>query len=141
MVFEWHLSMWQACWSETSSRSRDEVLAITVEATCAASNRAFFGVLKMHRPSVRSVPLLWDGVAWRVCDSDLVDLLPSERRHTRRVWAGTRQRTTDVLARHQEHRALLFIEREPRANNALAAASRVVQMNSTMLLLGRAGAR
>jgi len=47
----------------------------------------------------------------------------------------------DVLARHQEHRALLFIEREPRANNALAAASRVVQMNSTMLLLGRAGAR
>jgi hypothetical protein len=51
------------------------------------------------------------------------------------AWAGTRQRTTDVLARHQEHRALLFIEREPRANIALAAASRVVQMNSTMLLL------
>jgi hypothetical protein len=51
------------------------------------------------------------------------------------AWAGTQQRTTDDLARHQEHRALLFIEREPRANNALAAASRVVQMNSTMLLL------
>ena len=79
MVCEWYLSMWQACWSETSSRSRDEVLAVTVEATCAAANRAFFGVLKMHRPSVRGAPLLRDGVAWRVCDSDLVDLLPSER--------------------------------------------------------------
>ena len=83
------------------------MLAVTVEATCAAANRAFFGVLKMHRPSVRGAPLLRDGVAWRVCDSDLVDLLPSERRRTRRV--GGHGSEPDVLARHQEHRALLFI--------------------------------
>ena len=115
------------------------MLAITsVEATCAASNRAFFGVLKMHRPSVRSVPLLWDGVAWRVCDSDLVDLLPSERRHTRRVGGHTAANHRCSCTPPGAPSTSFYREGAARKKCACCG---VVQMNSTMLLLGRAGAR
>lgn len=58
-------------------------------------------------------PLLGDGVTWRVRHSDLANLLPSKRR--RAVAAGGHGGEPalgrhDVLARRQEHRALLFFE-------------------------------
>jgi hypothetical protein len=56
------------------------------------------------------------------------------------AWAGTAANQMFLHATRSTEPFFLS-EREPRANNALAAASRVVQMNSTMLFLGRAGAR
>ena len=86
-------------------------------------------------------PLLGDGVTWRVRHSDLANLLPSKRRRALpRAGTAANQCSADMMflhaARSTEH---FFSSSEPRANNALAAASRVVQMNSTTLL-GRAGA-
>jgi hypothetical protein len=63
--------------------------------------------------AISVAPLLRDGVTWRVRHSDLANLLPSKRR--RAVAAGGHGGEPvlgrhDVLARRQEHRALLFFE-------------------------------